>query len=383
MTSALSHIKVLDLSRSAGYPGGYLTSLLVDLGADVVKVEPPGRGDPLRINFLGGDEPAAAHLALNRGKRSITLETRSEQATAVLERLLATADVVIETNKPGSSLSPGLDYERANEVNPRIIWCSLSGFGQDGPYAERPGHDLTYLAQSGLLATLDPSHQWLPNAMLGVPMGAMVSVIGILAALERRHQTGLGGRVDTAISESASWLLSGMPHMLSGNPINIPFTADRRTYRCSDGAYVAVAAAEPKTWALFCEGIGAPELIETLHAPPVRNQEVQAQIETIMVTRSAAEWVALLGPLGAAVGPVNENAAITNDPQHVARGTIVHVEGVPVPAGPVHLYDADGTAATPTVTAAPPGVGEHTDEELTACGFSSDEIASLRDAGVI
>ena len=384
MNSALSHITVLDLSRSAGYPGGYLTSLLVDLGADVIKVEAPGRGDPLRINFLGGDTPSPTHLALNRGKRSLTLDTRSPESTEVVERLLLKVDVVIETNKPGAEIAPGLAYEQARHLNPRLIWCSLTGFGQDGPFAERPGHDLTYLAQSGLLAALDPSHSWLPQAMLSVPLGAMTAVIGILAALESRRETGQGGHVDTAMSEAATWLLSGMPHGLSGTAITIPLSADRRTYRCRDGAWIAVAAAEPKTWGLLCEGINAPELAHTLHSgdPDVQRQ-TQERLEHIFLERPAAEWVDLLGPLGTAVGPVNENERVVTDSQHQARNVIVSVDGVPVPAGPVRVRSHDGDSLTPTVTTVPAALGADTDELLGSLGLSDEEIAHLHDSGVV
>ena len=369
---------MLDLSRSAGYPGGYLTALLVDLGAEVIKVEPPGRGDPLRANYFGGEGPAAAHVGLNRGKRSITLDTRSAAATTVLERLVAGVDVVVETGKPGAEVSPGFGADRATEINAQLIWCSLTGFGQDGPYSQRPGHDLSYLAQSGLLASLDPSSTWLPNGMLGVPVGAMAAVIGILAALESRRVTGRGARIDTSIAEAATWLLAGMPNVLAGQVFEIPKTADRRLYVCADGKLVSVAAAEPKTWAILCEGLGAPELTETLHSPPEQDAQVAAKLEELFATRPAREWVDLLGAAGAAVGPLNAGADITSDPHNVARRSVVTVAGRPVPAGPVRVLDADGANLTPTVELAPPELGADTDAVLDRAGFSPEEIAALR-----
>jgi crotonobetainyl-CoA:carnitine CoA-transferase CaiB-like acyl-CoA transferase len=383
MTSALSHIRVLDLSRSAGRPGGYCTALLVDLGAEVVKVEPPGKGDPLRMNFSGGSGPASPHVGLNRGKRSITLDTRRPEATSVLEQLVGDFDVIVETNRPGAPISPGFDYARAAELNPGVIWCSLTGFGQDGPYADRPGHDMTYAAQSGILEWLDPTPGWVPDGMLAVPLAAMTSVIGILTALERRRETGRGSRIDAAIAEAPTWLLSGFPGSLAGEGFTMPKTADRRLYRCGDGKFVSVAAAEPRTWAILCESLGVPELVDTLHAPEERNREVAGVLEEIFASRPAAEWVELLGAAGAAVGPVNTGVDVAEDPHNSARGVVVTVAGTPVPASPVHLYDVDGTAVTPTVVVEPPELGVDTDDVLGSAGLSTSTIADLRAAGVI
>jgi alpha-methylacyl-CoA racemase len=383
VNSALSHIRVLDLSRSAGRPGGYCTALLVDLGAEVVKVEAPGKGDPLRVNYFGGDGPASPHVGLNRGKRSITLDTRRSEATEVLEKLVGGFDVIVETNKPGTPISPGFDYARAAELNPGIVWCSLTGFGQDGPYADRPGHDMTYVAQSGLLEWLDPTPGWVPDGMLAVPMAAMTSVIGILAALERRRETGRGSRIDTAIAEVPTWVISGLPGTLAGNAFTMPKTADRRLYRCQDGRFVSVAAAEPRTWALLCEGLGVPELTNTLHAPEEQNRAVAARLEEIFATRPAAEWVELLGGAEATVGPVNAGTDIVDDPHNKARSVVVTVAGMPVPAGPVHLYDADGTSVTPTVAVEPPELGADTDAVLSSAGLSTSTITELREAGVL
>jgi crotonobetainyl-CoA:carnitine CoA-transferase CaiB-like acyl-CoA transferase len=219
--------------------------------------------------------------------------------------------------------------------------------------------------------------------MLAVPMAAMTSVIGILAALERRRETGRGSRIDTAIAEVPTWLLSGFPGTLAGNAFVMPKTADRRLYRCQDGRFVSVAAAEPRTWALLCEGLGVPELTDSLHVPEEQNRAVATRLEGIFATRPAAEWVELLGGAGATVGPVNTGTDIVHDPHNKARGVVVTVAGMPVPSGPVHLYDADGTPLTPAVAVDPPELGADTDAVLSSAGLSSAAIAELRQAGII
>ena len=158
-------VRVLDLTRS--FPGGYATLLLADMGADVLKVEAPGSGDPLRSS--PGPGPAPAHIGLNRGKRSMTLDTRDKAGLAVLERLVTVADVLVESARKGSMEAAGFGYPQAATVNPRLVWATLSGFGADGPYADRPGHDITFLGQSGYLAAMAEDLPWMPQTMVSVP----------------------------------------------------------------------------------------------------------------------------------------------------------------------------------------------------------------------
>lgn len=379
MTGPLSHVRVLDLSRSAGYPGGYCTLLLADLGAEVLKVEQPGRGDALRMSFGAG--PSPAHVGLNRGKRSITLDTRAPEGQEVLKRLVADADVLVETARPGVMDQSGFGYSHAAEVNPGIVWCSLTGFGQDGPFAESPGHDLTYMAQSGLLAALGEEIPWAPQLMLTVPVGAIMSVVGILAALERRHVTGKGCHIDASIAETGTWLLSGAAGLLSGQGFSVPYSPDRRLYRCADGKWVSVAAAEPRTWGALCEGLGLPELVDALHVPD-RRDEATEKLEAAFAARTAAECVEKLGGAGAAVGPVNRGEELLEDPHAQARGTVVRVSGLPVPASPLRMKDPAG-AVSETAAADPPELGADTDSVLSAAGYSAEEIESLRSSGVI
>ncbi len=378
---ALRSVRVLDLSRSAGYPGGYCTLLLAQLGADVLKVEQPGSGDALRANYTGGEGPAPAHVGLNRGKRSMTLDTRHTRAPEVLGRLVEHADVVVESARPGVMEAGGFGYPQAAERNPGIVWCSITGFGQDGPYAQWPGHDLSYMAQSGLLAALGEEMPWSPQIMLAVPIGAVVAVTGILAALEARRESGRGCQVDVSIAEAASWVLSGAPGILAGNAFRIPATADRRLYACADGRFVSVAAAEPRTWRALCEGLGLDDLAEHFRRDPELDRDAEERMGAAFRSRPAGAWVEQLGAAGAAIAPVNIGAELVDDAHVVARDAVVQVAGVAVPGSPLRLSGAEGARREQDV-AGPPELGAHTAEALAAAGYSPGEIEELREAGL-
>jgi len=257
----------------------------------------------------------------------------------------------------------------------------MTGFGQDGPYANQPGHDLSYVAHSGLLGNLAPDLPWHPAGQLAIPLGALMAVVGIQSALLERVRSGVGGYLDLSLSESATWSLTGGVNALAASPYAILATPDRRLYACADGRFVAVASAEPRTWGALCEALGVPELNDTLH----NREKAAATTETlagIFQTRPAAEWVERLGSSGAAVSLVNHGAQLLDDPQVKARGTIVESAGVPVPANPIRLSSADGSR-TETATGAPHLVGQDTDDVLASAGFAKGEIESLRSAGLV
>ena len=202
-TAPLAHVRVLDLSRML--PGGYCTSILADLGADVLKVEAPGYGDGMR--FMGEAFPSS-HVALNRGKRSMTLNLKSPHAPDVLRRLVRNTDVLVESQRPGMLDGLGVGFEQLRAENPGLIWCSVTGFGSDGPNATAPGHDLTYLGYSGMLSTLavDGEHP-VPGSTITLPAAGLMAAVGVLAALAGRERTGLGVRVDANMVDSAMWML--------------------------------------------------------------------------------------------------------------------------------------------------------------------------------
>jgi alpha-methylacyl-CoA racemase len=358
----LAGIRVLDFT--AFPPGGACTVMLADLGAEVIRVESPSlKGKPSLV---------VGQVALSRGKRSITLDMRNPASSGVLLRLAASVDVVVENARPGAMEERGFGYRQAQAANAGIIWCAITGFGQTGPYAEHAGHDLSYLAHSGLLGALSAEQPWHPSMSLSLQAGALSAVIGIQSALLRRVQSGEGGFIDLSLSEAASWLLTCGIRPLSTAPLALPATPDRRLYACVDGRLVAVACAEPRTWGALCDGLGVPEFKAHLHKPEFAAATTQA-LAAIFMTRPAAEWVERLAPTGAAVTIMNHGAQLLDDPQVKARGSIADVAGTPVPASPVRLTAIEGSPTT-TATAAPHLVGDDTDAVLKAAGFSASEI---------
>lgn len=367
----LAGVRVLDFTALP--PGGFCTVMLADLGAEIIRVEPPARkGKPSLV---------IGQVALSRGKRSLTLDLRDSRSVAVLERLITTVDVVVENAKPGSMEARGFGYKQAREARPSIVWCAITGFGQSGPYADHAAHDLSFLAHSGLLGALTEDRSWQPALSLALQAGAQAAVIGIQAALFQSVRTGEGAFVDISLSEAATSLLTCGINPLSENPMMLPATPDRRLYACADGRYVAVACAEPRTWAALCDGLGLPELKPNLHQQEEAASTTQA-IAEVLRTRSAAEWVERLAPAGAAVTILNHASELLGDPHVQARGTVVQCAGVTVPACPIRIEGSEGQRSE-TATAAPRKVGEDTDDVLASSGFSTSEIAVLVHDGIV
>ena len=367
--------RVLDLTRFP--PGAYCTNVLADLGADVIRVESPGSA--------GRPSLVVGQVGLGKAKRSVTLNTRHARANEVLARLCGAVDVLVENNNPGELEQRGYGYPQAAADHPALVWCSITGFGQDGPNAMRPGHDITYTAHSGLLGALEPALPWQPRAMLSVPIGAVFAATGILAALLDRTVTGRGCQLDISLAEATTWLAGGLDGGFAGSAVGggVPVHANRRLYECGDGRFVSVAAAEPRTWQALSAGLGLPELGDVVAPDEHQQATLIDRLGEVFATRPAAEWVDLLGPMGAAVGAVNVGPEVAADPHNIARGTIVEVGGVPVPANPIRMRDASGTWTTTTALDPPATVGEHTDAVLADAGYSADEIQVLHADGVV
>jgi alpha-methylacyl-CoA racemase len=391
MSRPLAGLRVLDLTRLL--PGGFATMLFADLGADVLKIEEPGKGDYIRWMepFKGG--MSAGHLALNRGKRSMTLNLKTEAGCEVLLRLVKDADVLIESFRPGVMDRLGVGYERLSGGNPGLVYCAITGYGQDGPYAQRAGHDMNYLGFGGVLDIMGPRDGG--PAVAGVQIadvggGGLMAAVGILAALRERDATGNGRFVDISMLDGAvSWLgfhaagffMDGVVPVrgqmrLSGR------LACYRTYACSDGKYVTVGALEPQFWAALCKALGVPEFIERHTAPPDEQDAMGERIQEILSTRTRAEWVTELADLDACFGPVNDMREAFADPQVVARGMRTEVPTSEGPAAvvnnPIRFVGEEQTELGPA-----PGFGEHTDEVLKAAGFDDDQINALREGGAV
>ncbi|MGH2794075.1 MAG: CaiB/BaiF CoA transferase family protein [Actinomycetota bacterium] len=391
MSRPLAGLRVLDLTRLL--PGGFVTMLFADLGADVLKIEEPARGDYIRWMepFKGG--MSAGHLALNRGKRSMTLNLKAEPARDVLVRLVKGADVLVESFRPGVMDRLEVGYERLAKENPGLVYCAITGYGQDGPYAQRAGHDMNYLGFGGVLDIIGPRDGG--PAVAGVQIadvggGGLMAAVGILSALRERDATGRGRFVDISMLDGAvSWLamhaagyfIDGVPPRrgqmrLSGQ------LACYRTYRCSDDRYVTVGALEPQFWAALCKALGVPEFIERQMESPEEQDAMGDRIQEILGTRPRDEWVTELADLDACFGPVNDMGEAFADPQIVARKMRTEVPTSEGPAGVVN-NPIRFVGEEPAELGPPPGFGEHTDEVLKAAGYTDDELASLREGGAI
>lgn len=383
MSRPLDGIRVLDLSRLL--PGPFLTMVLADLGADVVKVEDPKVGDYLRAFPPSRGGMSGRFLAVNRGKRSLALDLKQPAHHAAFLRMAAQADVVVESFRPGVLARLGLGWDVLSQANPRLVLCSISGYGQTGPYVHRAGHDLNYLGLAGVLA-MGAEGPGRPPAMPGVQIadlagGALWSATGILAALVGRERTGQGAHVDVSMTEGALALLAAElgnldagAHPTRGGEILNGAAACYAVYRTADDRYLSVGALEPKFWIAFNQAIGRKPDVSELVAPPARQEAIRAEIAAILATKTRDEWQAIFAAHDACCEPVLELDELADHPQHVARDVFFTVDGGP--AGP--LRQVRTPLGTPRDPSPPPRLGEHTAAVLADYGFSADEIATLR-----
>ncbi len=396
----LAGIRVLDLSRLL--PGGFCSLLLADFGAQVLKVEDTGMGDYIRWSppYVEGAEQSAKSalfLALNRNKRSIRLDLKNEQGREVLLRLVAEHDVVLESFRPGVLDRLGVGYERMREVNPGIVYCAISGYGQSGPKREASGHDMNYLGLVGLLG-LTGERGGPPVQAAGqiadLGGGALMAAFGILAALRERDGSGAhpgsgeGQVVDVSMADGAlSWLAmvaaahfadGATPHrgelLLAGSVVCY------RPYECADG-WVTLGALEPKFWQAWCRGVEREELIERQFEAP--GSDAHAQVVEIFKTRTRAQWEQFAREHDCCLEPVLELDEALDSELVRAREMVVNLQQPGVAGGvrqlgvPVKLERTPGTHDR----LPGPALGEHTEEVLAAAGYSAEEIAALLESG--
>jgi crotonobetainyl-CoA:carnitine CoA-transferase CaiB-like acyl-CoA transferase len=376
---ALSGLRVLDLTRYI--PGPYATLVLADLGADVVKVEEGPVGDPTRVvpPAVGGD--GVIHAALNRNKRSVLVDWRSESGADVVRRLAARADVLVETFRPGVLDRRGLGAAALCAANPRLVYCSITGYGSaDG----RAGHDVNYAAVGGFLggnrgADGDPV---LPQAQVADMSAGMNAVIGILAALHARERTGRGQTVTVSLRDSVVGLMTvPLTRQLAGGPGRSELTGTHacyHVYRCRDGRHVSVGALEPKFWESLCRALGREDLVgRQWEREPERERTIDA-LAAIFATRDRDEWVRALASADACVEPVLDavEAAQAN-----ARALMDQPSGdawLRTVASPIGLGETPASVRRPA-----PGLGEHTSEVLAELGYDQGAIEALRGEGAV
>jgi alpha-methylacyl-CoA racemase len=392
----LSGLRVLDLSRLL--PGGFCSLLLADLGADVLKVEDTGMGDYVRWSppYVEGVEDSARSalfLSLNRNKRSIRVDLKSDAGKQVLLRLAREHDVLLESFRPGVLDRLGVGYERLKQENPGLVYCAITGYGQDGPKREAAGHDQNYLALAGLLGVTgeaDGPPIQAAGQIADVGGGALMAAVGILAALRERERSGLGQLVDVSMFDGAlSWMGMLAAAMLADGQVpqrgRLPLAgqfACYRPYACEDG-WISCGALEPKFWQAWCRGVGREDLVEHQFATP--GSDGHRAIEAVFASRTRAEWAAFNAEHDCCVEPVLDLDEALDSELVRAREMVVGLDqpGASSPVRllglPIKLDRTPGDASR----APGPGLGEHTDEVLAAAGYDADEIAALKASGAV
>jgi crotonobetainyl-CoA:carnitine CoA-transferase CaiB-like acyl-CoA transferase len=405
--AALSHLTILDLSRVLAGP--WASQVLADLGAEVIKVERPGSGDETRgwgppwlPPAADGEARTAAYFAAtNRGKRSITVDLARPEGQAIVRRLAARADVLLENYKVGALARYGLAYRDLAAVNPRLVYCSISGFGQDGPYRDRPGYDFLVQAMGGLMS-LTGEPDGAPGGgpvKVGVALTdvltGMYAATAVLAAVAHRDRTGEGQHVDLSLldvqvsalaNQAEAYLVTGVPPGRMGNahPSIVPYQA----FATADGRLV-LAVGNDAQFARFCEVAGRPELARdprfaTNAARVEARAELVAVLAPLLAARSTAAWIAALEAADVPCGPINDLAQVFADPQVRHRGLRVDIPRpgggtVPGVASPIRLSRTPVRHDVP-----PPALGEHTREVLVGLlGMDEAEVEALRVSGVV
>ncbi len=407
--SALSGIKVLDLSRILAGP--WSTQMLADLGADVIKIERPKVGDDTRhwgppfVRDAQGQpsDQASYFTACNRNKRSLTVDMAHPEGQALLRRMAQEADVVVENFKVGGLKQYGLDYDSLKAINPKLVYCSITGFGQDGPYAERAGYDLMVQAMCGLMSITGQADSQPGGGPLKVGVAVIDVFTGlyasnaILAALFARQHSGQGQHIDIGLldvgmavlaNQAAGYLNTGKAPQRAGN-IH-PSLAPYQDFPTQDGS-VLLAVGNDGQFARFCQAAGHPEWAEdarfATNTARVNNlPALQAVMEPVMRQRSTQDWIALLEDKVVPCGPINTIADAFDNPQVRHRGIRLDlprqagdgIASIPSVANPMRL------SGTPVqYHSAPPALGQHTDAVLAEMGLSAQAIAALREQGVV
>jgi alpha-methylacyl-CoA racemase len=379
MAMVLDGIRILDLTRLL--PGAVCTMLLADMGADIIKVEDPLGGDYARWMSPQVDGMGAFFRSSNRNKRSMIINLKVVAGQRVLHQLVEHADVVLEGFRPGVTARLKVDYATLQTINPRLVYCSLSGWGQAGPYQAKSGHDLNYVALSGIQGSTQTPQPL--GAQIADVAGSYVGVMGICAALFKRERTGSGAYLDVSLFESAlpfalvqlvEALAAGLP---GGHGTLTGGLACYEVYYSQDEQPMTLAALEPKFWANFCAAVERPAWLE-LHQDRAQQEQLKRAVQALFRTKTAAAWNALLADADCCFTLVTAPENVIHDPQVQARQAAgVHPDGSPWLRSPVR-FNSD-----PFTMGSAPAYGEHTDIILAEAGYTADEIAQLHAVGAV
>jgi formyl-CoA transferase len=399
----LEGLRVLDMSRALAGP--YCTMMLGDMGADVIKVERPGRGDESRNwgpPFVGepyGPYPgeSAYYMAINRSKRSLTVDLKSPEGQKIICEIATRSDVLVENFRTGSLEKLGLGYEDIKEVNPRLVYCSISGYGRTGPYASRPGYDFIIQAEGGIMGVTGPEEG--PPYRVGVSIvditTGMFASTAILAALRAREESGFGQLIDLSLMDSivallanvaSNYLVGGTEPKRMGNAhFNI---APYEVFRARD-RWITLGALNDRQWGMLCDFVEMPELKDDPrfadnHSRVTNREELAEILNRVFSTRDAEEWLGMLQQAGIPSGPINAVQDVFNHPQREARELVQYIQHptageVAFPGFPYKFSETPAQLLRP-----PPMLGEHTDEVLIGLlGYSKQKVASLKEAEII
>jgi len=387
---ALDDLCIIDLTRYL--PGSFTSMFLADFGAEVIMIESPTRGEPGRSNppFING--VSARHLLLQRNKKSLTLDLNTSEGKEIFFKLIESADVVIENFKPGYLSKIGLDYDAAVEVNPRIIYCSLTGFGQYGPNRDIAGHDINYIGLAGILGLSGSAQNapCLPGIQIADLCGSLMAQIGILVALMSRNKTGRGQYIDISFLDSAISLLPLIAAAYfaenrsykQGEHIYTGSMAWYNIYLTKDHKYLTIGALETKFWHKLCEYLDVPEF-KDMQFEQEQQPKMIAKLQEIFMTKTQQEWIQLLAPLNVCVGPVLEVSEVFNDPNTIER-EMVFTANHPVAGEVKQIGFPIKMSYTPAAyQRGAPLLGEDNRNILISLGYSLDDIEELRKKNII
>ncbi|WP_249595856.1 CaiB/BaiF CoA transferase family protein [Peribacillus frigoritolerans] len=385
--SALSGIKVLDLSRLL--PGPYCSLMMADYGAEVIKIEEPGRGDYIRWRKPAIEGIGARHLTINRNKKSIELNLKSEEGKEIFKKMAANADVILESFRPGVMDRLGLGYDEISKINEGIIYCSLTGYGQTGPYRNLPGHDINYIGYSGILGLIGQKNgkPVVPGVQIAdIGGGALMALSGISMALFHKERTGKGQYIDVSMLDGAvSWLYAAASDYFASAAV--PERGKTRlsgqfafydVYETKDTKYITVGASEEKFWEEICQLIGKPEWIGLQNETGEVQEQLKEEMSEFFKQKNQKEWLDLLQTKDTCVGPVYDIDEIFLDPQIIERQLFTEmnhpVAGVIKQFGfPIKFSQTPGKIHSHS-----PLLGEHTDEILLELDYSKESIEALR-----